>query len=627
MSLLSISSVSKSFGENTLFNNISFAVEPKEKIGFIGSNGTGKTTMFKILNGSEAPDTGNVTRSQSLKIGYMEQHALKDSSKTLYDEVITAFDYLRDIEKRHTEVTDKIALGLDMSEYITLQHELSQQFEDLGGLTYESRTSSMLRGLGFSEEDFLLPVSSLSGGERTRASLAKHLLSDCNLLLLDEPTNHLDMSAIAFLEDYLKSYGGALIIISHDRYFLDRVTHKTMELENKRLTVFNGNYTSYSLFKEKNTDVMQKHYENEMREIHRIEGIIKQQRQWNREKNIKTAESKQKMLDKMTANLEKPEIFNERVRINFKAGRQSGGDVLNVANLSKSFDRTELFKNVSMDVKRGERAFILGDNGTGKTTILNILSGKTKKDSGEIRFGTNVDMGYYDQHSANLTDSNTIIEEIRNDYPLVTDTEIRNMLAGFLFFGDDVFKEISCLSGGERARVALLKLIMSRPNLLFLDEPTNHLDIASREALESALAGYDGTAVIVSHDRYFINKLATKIYALKKDGADVFSGNYDYYMEKSKTETHESAAPKQKNNDYKREKQEKAARQKAERQLKKAEEAIENTEAELEKLNEELQNSGSDYVAAARLSQNIEELTSKLDELYSEWEELSSMQE
>lgn len=624
MAILSIGSVSKSFGENTLFQNVSFSLEAKDKVGFIGSNGAGKTTLFKILTGSETPDSGTVSKSQQLSIGYMEQYALKNSETTLFDEVLKCFSYLAEIEAEHEKVTRQISLGLDIDEYIRKQHELSEKFEALGGLTYRSRTRSMLMGLGFTDDDMLLPVASLSGGEKTRASLAKLLLSGHNLLLLDEPTNHLDMEATAFLENYLAGFDGAIIVISHDRYFLDRVTTKTFELKNRRFTVFDGSYSVYSAFSKKNEAVLKKHYENDMREIHRIEGIIKQQRQWNRERNIKTAESKQKILDRKVAELVVPESESRNVRIDFSCARQSGNDVLYVSGVSKSFEGKSLFKNVNMDIKSGECVFLLGGNGCGKTTLMNILMGREKKDSGEIRFGTKLDIGYYDQHFADLHESSTVISEIRNAYPRLTDTEIRNYLAGFLFCGDDVFKEISCLSGGERARVALLKLMLAKPNLLLLDEPTNHLDIPSREALEDALLSYDGTALIVSHDRYFINKLAEKIYKLDENGTHEYCGNYDYYLEKSLPQQPKKIKSEKTVSSYELEKKEKARRQKAERTLKKAEEDIAETEKLLEELKIKLQNTGADYVAATEISEEIAESEKELDKLYGIWEEASA---
>ena len=625
MAILSVGSLSKSFGERTLFSGVSFSVNEKEKIGFIGSNGAGKTTLFRIIAGYEDADEGTVTRASSLRVGYMEQYALKSSKTTLYDEVISVFDYIKKIDEDHKKVTKQIELGLSIPEYIEKQHALSQQFEDMGGLTYESRTRSVLLGLGFAEDDLTLPVSSLSGGEKTRAALAKLLLSDCNLLLLDEPTNHLDMSAISYLEDYLASYKGACIIISHDRYFLDRVTRKTFDLDNKRITVFDGSYSVYKEYKKNRLDVMQKHYENDMKEIRRIEGIIKQQRQWNREKNIKTAESKQKMLDRKLAALENPENTAEKIHMDFKTLRRSGNDCLFVSDLSKFFDGKCLFKNVSLNLHLGDMAFLLGGNGSGKSTILNIINGRAQADSGEIRFGAKIDTAYYEQHFSDLGEVNTVISEIRNKYPQMTDTEIRNRLAGFCFTGDDVFKEISALSGGERARLALLKLMLGRPNMLFLDEPTNHLDIASREALEEALLSYDGTALIVSHDRYFINRIATKIYYLSEDGAQEYTGNYDYYLEKSAQKceiVQKHTAPKG-NADYERDKRARAEKRKILKDIEKTETEIAYAESLLGDLKTELQSTGADYISAAELTDKIGREEEKLERLFGQWEELN----
>ena len=625
MAILSVGSVSKSFGENTLFKNVSFSVNEKEKIGFIGSNGAGKTTLFKIIAGYDEADGGSVTRASSLSIGYMEQYALKDSKTTLYDEVLSVFDYIKQVEEEHSKVTRQIELGLSTPEFIEKQHELAQKFEALGGLTYESRTRAVLLGLGFSDNDLSLSVSSLSGGEKTRAALSKLLLSNCNLLLLDEPTNYLDMDATMYLEDYLNSYNGALIIISHDRYFLDRVTKKTFDLDNKKLTVFDGSYSLYNEFKKNTQNIMQKHYESDMKEIRRIEGIIKQQRQWNREKNIKTAESKQKMLDKKLASLEKPDGAADKIHMDFKTARRSGNDCLFVSDLSKSFDGKYLFNGVSINLHLGDMAFLLGGNGSGKSTILNIINGREEADSGEIRFGTKLDIAYYEQHFSDLCEGNTVISEIRNEYPQMTDTEIRNRLAGFLFTGDDVFKEISALSGGERARLALLKLMLKRPNMLFLDEPTNHLDIASREALEEALLSYDGTALIVSHDRYFINKIATKIYYLSEDGTKEYNGNYDYYLEKSseKQVKTQKQTVSNGNADYEKEKRERAEKRKLQKDLEKTEKEIAEIESLLKELKNDLQSTGSDYVKAAELTERIEKEECKLETLFEKWEGLT----
>jgi len=623
MAILSAGNLSKSFGENILFENLSFSVSENDKIGFIGGNGAGKTTLFKIICGEENYDDGSLSISSQINISYMQQYPLQNSDKTVYEEALTVFSYLQEIEDEEKSVTDKIELGLNIPEYINKQHDLRVKFEDLGGLTYKSRTRSMLMGLGFSENELNLPVSALSGGEKTRVSLCKMLLSQSSLLLLDEPTNHLDMEAVAFLEDFLKSYNGAFIVISHDRYFLDTVTSKTMELENKTLRFFDAPYSKYIEFKENDWEITKKHYENDLKEIRRIEGIIEQQRRWNREKNIKTAESKQKMLDKMKAALKKPDAMQKDVNISFSADVQSGYDVLKVENLSKSFDGNMLFENVNMDIKRGDRAFIIGGNGTGKSTILNIICGRLQSDEGSFSLGTKVDIGYFDQHSSDLTGSQSLLSEIRNAHPAMTDTAIRCSLAGFLFFGDDVFKEISSLSGGERARTALLKLMLSRHNFLLLDEPTNHLDIKSREALEAALSGYDGTILAVSHDRYFINKLATKVFALSEKGTDSFDGNYDYYLEKRVNKTTKTEQPRKKNTSYEEQKAAKANLKKLERNLAKTEEAIAEHEESIALLEERLSKAEADYVAAMEISAEIEKTREELSKLYSDWEEIS----
>lgn len=621
MAILSVGGLSRSFGQNTLFENVSFSIESKDKVGFIGSNGAGKTTLFKIITGEDAPDSGNVILSGNTTLGYMEQYLSRSQGKTVYEEALSVFQNLRDMELELLKIADMIDKGLDVEEILHRQHYLQEKYEFLGGLLYKSRTRAALMGLGFSEEELLLPCEVLSGGQKTRLSLARLLLSDADLLLLDEPTNHLDMDAIAFLEDYLISYKGAFIVISHDRYFLDKVTTSTFELENRHLTVFNGNYSKYMSFKENDREIRQRRYENELKEIKRIEGIIEQQRRWNREKNIRTAESKEKMLDKKKALLEKPETQGSSVLMDFSPVRESGFDVLGLTDIKKSFDGTVLFENVSVDIKKGEKVFFLGGNGKGKTTLLNIITQRITCDSGEIKYGTKVDMGYYEQQSSDLHGTKTVISYIRDNHPKLSDTQIRNYLAAFLIKGDDVFKQLDNLSGGERAKVALLNLMLAKPNLLILDEPTNHLDINSREALEKALLSYPATAIIVSHDRYFVNRLATKIYTVGVCGTAEYVGNYDYYLQKSQPEKKPCTEKKEKDNSYLREKEQKAKLRKAENQLKRCEEEIEKLEKEISSLEDELLKTASDYERAMELTEEISQKKETLERLYEDWEE------
>jgi len=620
MAILSISGLSRSFGQNTLFENVSFLIDESDKVGLIGANGAGKTTLFRLLTGEDTPDSGSLIRSGSCSIGYMEQYLRESYGKTVYEEALTAFEHLEKIEQELSKIADMIDKGLDTGEIIVRQHTLQEKYENEGGLLYKSRTRAVLLGLGFSEEDLLLSCEVLSGGQKTRLSLARLLLSDADFLLLDEPTNHLDMDAIAYLEDYLISYKGAFIVISHDRYFLDKVTLRTFELENRHLTIFEGNYSKYMSYKETDCEIRQRHYENDMKEIKRIEGIIEQQRRWNREKNIKTAESKQKMLDKKIAGLDKPESLDDKVRMTFSPARESGYDVLKLIDIKKSFDGVTLFEHTNADIKKGEKVFFIGGNGTGKTTLLKIIMQRLSYDCGEIIRGAKVDAGYYEQQSSDLCGSKTVIAEIRDSYGELSDTEIRNYLAAFLIRGDDVFKKLDNLSGGERARVALLKLMLTKPNLLILDEPTNHLDIGSREALENAIISYPATAIIVSHDRYFINKLATKIYTIGPSGTREYVGNYDYYLQKRQPELKPCIVKKEKDNSYLREKERKSKLRKAENQLKCCEEEIEKLEALIVSLEEELSGSASDYVLAMELTEEIESKKEALDRLYNDWE-------
>lgn len=624
--LLNGSNIKKMFGDEMLFEGVSFTVDDNDKIGFVGANGAGKSTLFKIISETEHYDDGNIFKNKQTKIGYLEQYACSSSEKTLIDEMTDVFSDIMAIEQELDDIRFDIENNRgELEQLISRQTRLNEQLQERDGFYYKSRVRSMLMGLGFSEDEFSMRVSQLSGGQKTRVALGKILLSDANLLLLDEPTNHLDIQSVEWLEEFLKGYKGAFIIISHDRYFLDRVTNKTFELENSHFYSFNGNYSFYAVQKEIDKKTQQRRYENTKKEINRLEGIVEQQRRWNREKNIKTAESKLKVIERLEKELVEPEELENNMFYSFKSCGGGGNDVLITESLSKSFDGNTLFSNADMHINKGEKVFLLGPNGCGKTTFLKIIMGIYECDSGSYKIGANIFPGYYDQLQENLSLDKTIIDEITDEYPYMTQTQIRNALAAFLFKGDDVFKEIASLSGGERARVELVKLILKKINFLILDEPTNHLDIESREALEKALEGYDGTMLIVSHDRYFINKLATRIVYMDKNGLTSYSGNYDYYLSKAKpTEVNESEKSAPAVNDYQEQKRLAAQKRKTINRHKKVEELISELEEKIEEKNNELLSPeiATDYVKATEITTELAKLNEELEELYTEWEQL-----
>ena len=628
MAVLTVTGLSKSFGVLEILKDVNFEVQKNDHIGFVGINGSGKTTLFKILCGDYISDSGLFVTGKDVNVGYMEQHICRNDGISAYDEVLTVFNSLMKLEKELEAVTSELSkLTGNFDELILKQDRLNDEFANKGGLTYRNRAKSTLIGLGFTEEQIYLPVGVLSGGQKAKLQLAKMLLSGAQLLLLDEPTNHLDITATEWLEDFLKNYNGAYIVISHDRYFLDSVTSKTLELENKRITLYKGNYTEYLRQKAENELSKQRVYENTQKEIKRIEGIIEQQKRFNQERNYITIASKQKSIDRLEATLEKPAEKPDVINFSFKASRRSGNDVLTVKDTSLSFGDNKLFKNVNFEIKRQERVFIIGPNGCGKTSLLKLILGKYTADEGLIKQGVNVDIGYYDQIQTDLDESKDVIDEIWDLHPYMNQTEVRKALAVFLFKGEDVFKPIKGLSGGERARVLLLKLMLASSNLLILDEPTNHLDITSREALEDALIDYDGTMLIVSHDRYLINKLATKVLYLTKDGIDEYIGNYDTYIEKKKAEE-EIAEPKEtvvKVNEYKLNKERKAAIRKKQNELKRCEQEIENTEAEISDVENMLSDVeiAADYNKTIELSAELQKLKDKDEELMVLWEELN----
>lgn len=627
--MLSVHNLEKSFIERTLFKDVTFEIEKGDKVGLIGANGTGKTTLFKIINGEMSSDSGNVFTSSDVTLGYMEQHACNHPERSIYDELISVFDNLIETEKQIELINAEVEKN-PTPENIEKQTALIDEFERNGGLTYKARTRSALIGFGFEEKNFDMPTGKLSGGQRSKLSLLKLLLSRSNFLLLDEPTNHLDLSSVNWLESFIKDFKGSMLIISHDRYFLDNVTNITIELEHQKTMMYKGNYTEFKKKKQAYVESLTRKYENDMKEIKRIEGIVEQQKRWGRERNFITAASKQKQADKIKEQLVAPERELEKIHMRFETKRVSGEDVLIAENLSKSFGDNHLFSNVDFHIRRGERVFIIGENGCGKTTLFNMLLGKTAFDSGMVDYGAQVDLGYFDQMQSNLDLNKTALDEIWDAFPNMTETKLRTALGSFLFKGDEVFKPLNKMSGGERARVSLLKLMLEGSNLLLLDEPTNHLDSSSREQLETTLQNYDGTMLIISHDRYFINKLATRILALDKNGMTEYLGNYDYYLERTSESKKAEAVSEEKEakkpNDYTLEKQRRARERKLKNDIKKAEQLIETLELEIAGLNDELQKDEvvSDFEKLTELTEKLEEKQSELEKAYEIWEELTA---
>ncbi len=625
MAVLDVQNLTLSFGENTLFSNVSFDIKEKEKVGLIGCNGAGKTSLFKIITGEYTPDDGACFISKNSHLGYMEQHTCSEN-KTVWDELVSVFDDLMVIEKRLEEITELLTKGEgNQTELIEEQDSLNTVFTRDGGLTYKSMTRSALIGLGFSEDDFSMPTAKLSGGQRSKLILAKLLLSKADFLLLDEPTNHLDIKAVEWLEGFLKDFNGACLIVSHDRYFLDKITTKTVEIENKKCRSYIGNYSEFLVKKAAEQKAVEEKYENDMKEIARLEGIIEQQRQWNREKNIKTAESKEKVVERIKAQLVVPDSKVARIRFDFTPKCVSGEDVLSVSDLKKSFGDKTIFSHANFEVKKGERVFLLGDNGCGKTTLLKVLMKDYIQDDGTFKFGANVFTGYFDQVQAKLDLTKTAIEEVWSSFPSMSETSVRSALAAFLFKDDEVYKNLSDCSGGERARIALLKLMLGKFNFLLLDEPTNHLDAFSREELENTLFDYSGTMLIVSHDRYFINKLATRILELTPTGVNEYLGNYDEYIDRknrvASQEVVEKKETAKKVNDYLLKKERRSQLLKMKNRLAKVEEEIENTELEIDGINSKL--TTSDYEELMELTAKLDRKTQYRDILYTEWEELS----
>lgn len=630
MIVLSGNDISVSFGGETLFHDVNFRLEENGRAGLVGVNGCGKTTLMHVINGRQEAETGGISKAAGIKLGCMEQYVIRDDNITLYDEVLEIFRPLIDAENELADIAVAIDTGDHSEQTLSRQMQLQERFEREGGLTCKSMTCSALAGLGFSEDDFNKPISVMSGGQKSKAQLAKLLLSGSNILLLDEPTNHLDITACEWLEKFLTEYKGAYIVISHDRYFLDKVTNTTFEMENRTLREYKGNYTRYLELKAEAREAQQRVYDRTVKEINRIEGIVEQQKRWGQEHNFITAASKQKQADRLKETLEKPEDLPEAIKFTFRAKEGGANDVLIAKGLSKSFDGTVVFTNAELDIKKNTTTFILGENGCGKTTLLKILTGEYQADSGEYKFGNNIQFGYYDQAQTDLDPSKTVIDEVWDRYPGMTQTQVRSALAQFLFKGDDVFKNVGKLSGGEKARVSLLKLMLSKANMLLLDEPTNHLDIHSREALENALASYGGTLLIVSHDRYLINKLADRIVWLGKTGTVNIDGNYDRYIElkEAKAQSEQAVqvkAAEGKKNDYKERKERESTLRKLSGALKRCEQAIDEVGLKTAELAQQMSQPeiATDYEKTSALAQEIEVLKEKEEALTAEWMELS----
>ena len=621
MAVVSVQNLTLSFGEQTLFSDVSFDIYEKEKVGFVGANGVGKTSLFKVIKGDYHADSGACFIGKNVKVGYMEQHTCSDN-RTVYDELISVFDDLIKMEKELDDIALKLTESADDA-LIARQDYLTNEFQKNGGLTYKSLTRSSLIGLGFDEKDFFMVTAKLSGGQKSKLILAKLLLSKADLLLLDEPTNHLDIRAVEWLEGFLSAFSGAFIVISHDRYFLDKITNRTIEIENCKLRSYKGNYSDFLIKKKAEQKAIEDKYEQDLKEIERLEGIIAQQRQWNREKNIKTAESKEKVIERIKAQMVVPDAKVQKIRFDFTPKCVSGEDVLDVFELSKSFGDKKIFENVSFHIKRGERVFLLGDNGCGKTTLLKILMQDYPASNGKFRFGANLFTGYFDQVQAKLDLNKTAMDEVWSAFPYLTETRLRNALAAFLFKGDEVYKKLEKCSGGERARIALLKLMLGQFNFLLLDEPTNHLDAFSREELENTLLNYSGTMLIVSHDRYFINKLATAIVELTPDGVNSYIGNYDDYAEKRcvSLESEKKEKPV-KVNDYKLKKERASMLRKLKTRLSRLEDEIEDAEDKAGLLQEELC-TNPPYEELLKVTEELDAVNKHKDALYEEWEQLS----
>ena len=638
--ILSCHNISKSFGTDVIIENASFNIEDREKAAIVGINGAGKSTLLKIIMNEIQQDSGSVVISKDKTIGFLSQHQDFSKDNTIYNEVLETKRDIIDMEIRIRDIEKEMAgkNGEELNELMNIYSKLTNQFDLNNGYSYKSEITGILKGLGFLESDFDKNVKELSGGQKTRVALGKLLVSKPDIILLDEPTNHLDMQSIEWLETFLLNYPGAVIIVAHDRYFLDKICTKIIDIDNGKVRVYSGNYTQYADKKKQLREARIKEYLNQQREIKHQEEVIEKLKSFNREKSIKRAESRQKMLEKMDI-IDKPEEVNNSIKLNLEPEIESGKDVLEATALSKSFEKRVLFDDLNFEIKRGERVALIGQNGTGKTTILKIINGIYEADKGSIKLGAKVNIGYYDQEHQQLNLNNTAFDEIADSYPDLTETKIRNTLAAFLFTNDDVFKKINDLSGGERGRIALAKLMLSKANFLILDEPTNHLDIDSKEILENVLNNYTGTVFFVSHDRYFINETATRILELTDKTLINYIGNYDYYLNKRdelksiyiQAESNVNNVVQTSNSkaDWKEKKDAQAIKRKFQNRLKNTEEEIQKTENRIADIDEKLcdESIATDVAKLMEYHNEKEKLNSKLDELYEEWEEIMSQDE
>ena len=639
--ILNATNISKSFGSNEIIKDATFLVNEHEKVAIVGVNGAGKTTLLKILTGEESADSGSITLAKDAKLGYLRQINNVDSALSIIDELYTVIEPILNMEKRMSQMQEdmKHLTGSELEELYSSYTALTHSYELMDGYAAKSRVVGILKGLGFEEADFDRKINTLSGGQKTRVFLAKLLLEEPDIILLDEPTNHLDLRSIEWLESYLLNYKGAVIIVSHDRYFLDKIVSKVIDIENGNVQMYLGNYTDFSNKKQMLLDAKMKEYLNQQQEIKHQEAVITKLKQFNREKSIKRAESRQKQLEKIER-VEAPQTYSENMRLSLDISKESGKDVLTVHNLSKSFDQKKLFWDINFEIKRGERVAIIGDNGTGKTTLLKIINGLLEPDTGEVIYGSNVSVAYYDQEHQVLHMDKTLFDELSDTYPEMTNTQIRNILAAFLFTGEDVYKKIADLSGGERGRVSLVKLMLSKANFLLLDEPTNHLDIVSKDVLENALNNFPGTVCYVSHDRYFINKTATRILDLTENRLLNYIGNYDYYIEKREaveeaanlTNTEQAEKPADVSESKKEwidNKTVQAQKKKVKNALNKCEKEISEIEDKLQTVDEEFANpeNASNVGKLMELQKQKEALEKRLDKLMEDWEELTLQME
>ena len=634
MSILSCNNITKSYIVDTILESLSFNVEYGDVIGLIGLNGSGKTTLFNILAGETDKDSGEIYIQKDIRVGYLKQHVKIDSHKSLFNECLEEFDYLIQMEKDIRDMENQIAMlsedgdSVELNKLMDEYGKISEEFVELNGFGYESEIKGVLKGLGFDDEDFDKSVNILSGGQKSRLYLAKLLLKKPELLLLDEPTNHLDIDAISWLEKFLKDYKGSALVISHDRYFLDNIANRIFYLENKKLYIYNTNYSRFMIQRKKDLDLIRKQYEDQQKEIKRQEEIITRFMNYGGSRYIKQAQSRQKLLNKMKLLEIQPD--NKKTKFNFQLNIQSGNDVLMVENISKAFGDFTLLKDISFNIYKGERVGLIGPNGIGKTTLFKIILGELEKDDGLIKIGHNVFSAYFDQEMDKLNLENTIIDEIWDENPNLTHYDIRTILSQFLFVGDDIFKEIKDLSGGEKGRLALLKLMLSKANFLLMDEPTNHLDIDSKEVLEEALIDYEGTVLVISHDRYFLNKVTNKIIELTSEGIKEYLGNYDYYLEKKNEILYEDDEENEKT------KTQLKIEKKKEKELLQIErnkrEKIKEIEAKINGLEEEINDIDSalcnpeiydNHEEIINLSKNREELNIQLNELYDKWIDLT----